>query len=195
MKKAIFLDRDGIINKMVFNHKENVYDSPQSPFEVELVDGIEQIISWANKRSIPVIEVTNQPGIAKGKQNRLTLESIEKRVHNLLGEKGVKVDGVYRCLHHPLGVVPKLTRKCSCRKPKPGLLKKAAEDFKINLSKSVMIGDGAVDVEAGNAVGAKTIILLHNHDLPEKIIASQKALADYRIIALSEIIPILEKLF
>lgn len=193
MKKALFLDRDGVINRMV-KYKSG-WDSPQKPQDVKLVNGIEKVISWANKNGILVIEVSNQPGVAKGKMDQKTSDDIEKRIQQLLKEKGSVIDWVYICPHHPEAIIPKLKKICDCRKPKPGLLLKAARELEIDLKKSLVIGDKDSDVEAAKSVACKTIIFIHNEDTENKIEESKKAKADYKISNISEATIIVEKIF
>jgi len=192
---AFFIDRDGVINQMVYYKKTHQYDSPQKPQDVKLVKGTAKLVEWFNKQGILVVEISNQPGVAKGKMTQPTSDAIEARAHHLLAEKGARIDKVYICPHHPRGKVPKLTKECRCKKPKPGLLLQAAQDLNINLAKSVFLGDKASDVEAGQVVGCQTIILLHDQDLPEKVAQAKKAKADYKIKKIREVIPILKKIF
>lgn len=190
MQRALFLDRDGVINRMV--KYNNGWDSPQSPEDVNLVDGVEKVIAWANKKGIPVIEVSNQPGVAKGKMDQKTSDAINKRIYRLLGDRGAFIDKVYICPHHPEAVVPQLKAVCDCRKPKPGLLIKAAKELKIDLGKSVFLGDKAKDVEAGRSAGCKTIIFIHARDTGDKVNEAKRAKADYRLFEIKEAIPIVE---
>lgn len=193
MKKALFLDRDGVINRMVkYAHG---WDSPQGPEDVELVDGIEKIIGWANEYNIPLIEVSNQPGVAKGKMDQKTSDAIEEKIHRLLKEKGSVIDKTYICPHHPEAVIPELRVICDCRKPKPGLLIKAAGELSIDLKKSLILGDKENDVLAGKSAGCKTIIFIHNKDEDDKVASAKKGRADYSISEMSEALPILTEIF
>ena len=166
-KRALFIDRDGVINLMVKSQTEG-FDSPQRVNEVRLVKDIAEVISYCNKRKIPVIEISNQPGVAKGKMSLKQHEAIEKQVHTLLKEEGVYVDGVYICLHHPSAIIDKYKVECDCRKPKPGLLLQASSEMNINLKKSVFIGDNISDMKAGSSVGCQTILFFHENDTQEK---------------------------
>ncbi len=186
-KKVLFLDRDGIINKMVLQ-KSGVFDSPQNTREVELVPGISEVIGWLNKNKISVIEISNQPGVAKGKMNMETLEAIEKRVHDLLKEKKVCIDKTYRCFHDS-------KENCYCRKPNPGLLLQAVEDLDIDLLNSAILGDNTSDMEAGMKVGVKTIHYFHENDVSYKVELNRKYKADFRVYNHHEVIPVLIKLF
>lgn len=194
-RPALFLDRDGIINQMVSYPGAQPFDSPQTPSDVKLVNGIVDIIKWANDRGLLVIEVTNQPGVAKGKMSQTTANAIEARAHQLLTDRGVKIDKTYTCPHHPSGVYPQLAKKCDCRKPKPGLLLQASKQFNLDLTKSIILGDSLPDVGAGLAVGCKTIIYIHNHNLSNKVTEAHHAPADYQVTSLTQVIPLLEKFF
>lgn len=148
-QKAIFLDRDGTINKYVgFLRKEE---------EFELLDGVADAIKLINKSGYLAIAVTNQPVIARGEVTYEELETIHNKMETLLGKEGAYLDAIYFCPHHPHkgydGEIPELKIECECRKPKPGMLLKAAKDFNIDLSKSYMIGDSDNDVLAGEAAG------------------------------------------
>ena len=191
MKKALFLDRDGVVNEMVTYPGDEPFDSPQKPEDVVLVEGIVKAIKWCNDRKIPVIEITNQPGVAKGKMTKETAQEIELKVQQLLAKEGAKVDRIYTCPHHPRGRVPELTMDCDCRKPKPGLLIKAAHELNIDLGQSVVLGDGSSDVGAGQAAGCKTIIYIHNNNLPNKVEEARQGPADYKVNDLSEVIKLL----
>lgn len=154
-QKAIFLDRDGTINKYV-GFLRNIED-------FELIDGVAEAIRKINESGYLAIVVTNQPVIARGEVTVEELEEIHKKMETLLGAKGAYVDAIYYCPHHPHkgyeGEVPELKIDCDCRKPKPGMLLKAAEDFNIAFSQSWMIGDGENDIRAGKAAGCRTALI------------------------------------
>lgn len=154
-QKAIFLDRDGTINKYVgFLRKEE---------EFELLPGVAEAIKEINKSGYLAVVVTNQPVIARGEVTYSQLENIHNKMETLLGKEGAYLDGIYFCPHHPHsgyeGEVKELKIDCDCRKPKPGMLLKAAEDLNIDLSQSYMVGDGENDIKAGKAAGCKTVLL------------------------------------
>lgn len=154
-QKAIFLDRDGTINKYV-GFLRNIDD-------FELIDGVAEAIRKINESGYLAIVVTNQPVIARGEVSFNELEEIHNKMETLLGKEGAYLDAIYYCPHHPHkgyeGERPELKIDCDCRKPKPGMLLKAAEDFNINLSQSWMIGDGQNDVVAGINAGCKTVLI------------------------------------
>lgn len=161
-RKALFIDRDGVINNLV--KYSSGWDSPQKIRDVKLVKDISKLINWANKNSILVIEITNQPAFAKGKISFKNLVKIEQKVHLLLNKDDAKIDKIYRCLHHPDAIVKKYKKICNCRKPKTGLFIKAKKENLINLKESVFLGDKYTDYIAGNSIGCNTFIFLHKND-------------------------------
>lgn len=193
MSGALFLDRDGFINQMV--KYSYGWDSPQKPQAVRLVKDIEKVILWANQNKLLVVEASNQAGAAVGKMSQKTSEAIEKRVHQLLKQRGVYIDRAYICPHYPEAVVPKLKKVCNCRKPKPGLLLKAAKELDIDLSKSLFVGDNATDVEAAKNAGAKSLIYLHGEDVPEKVRKAKLVNADYKAASIKEVLQITKSFF
>ena len=148
-QKAIFLDRDGTINKYV-GFLRNIDD-------FELIEGVSEAIKRINQSGYLAIVVTNQPVIARGEVTWDELHEIHKKMETLLGKDGAYIDGIYICPHHPdkgfEGERPEYKIDCECRKPKPGLLLQAAKDFNINLPQSIMIGDSDRDIHAGKNAG------------------------------------------
>lgn len=154
-QNAIFLDRDGTINEYV--------GFLRSIDDFKLKDGVSEAIKKINESGYLAIVVTNQPVIARGEVTIDELEEIHKKMETLLGSDGAYLDAIYYCPHHPnkgyAGEVPALKIECSCRKPKPGMFLKAAEDFNIDLSQSWMIGDGENDILAGKNAGCRTALI------------------------------------
>ena len=152
-QKAVFLDRDGVINKYV-GFLRNIDD-------FELIDNVALAIKHINEKGYLVIVVTNQPVIARGEVTVEQLQEIHNKMETLLGQEGAYVDAIYYCPHHPHkgyeGEIRELKIDCECRKPKPGMLLQAAKDYNIDLEKSWMIGDSESDIIAGNSAGCKTI--------------------------------------
>lgn len=150
-QKAVFLDRDGTINKYV-GFLRNIDD-------FELIEGVSEAIKQINQSGYLAIVVTNQPVIARGEVTWDELDVIHKKMETLLGKDGAYVDGIYICPHHPdkgfVGERPEYKFDCECRKPKPGLFLQATNDFNIDLSQSYMIGDSERDVEAGTNANCK----------------------------------------
>ena len=154
-QKAVFLDRDGTINKYV-GFLRNID-------HFELIDGVAEAIREINESGYLCIVITNQPVIARGEVTVPELNEIHNKMETLLGLEGSYVDGIYYCPHHPHkgyeGEVPELKIDCDCRKPKPGMIFKAAQDFNIDLQESWMVGDDENDIKAGIAAGCKTALI------------------------------------
>ena len=154
-QKAIFLDRDGTINKYV--------GYLRTPEQFELLEGVGEAIRKINLSGYLAIVVTNQPVIARGEVTVDDLQEIHNKMETMLGKEGAYLDGVYYCPHHPdkgfAGEVEELKIVCECRKPKAGLLLQAAKDFNIDLSQSWMIGDSENDVLSGKNAGCKTALI------------------------------------
>lgn len=151
-QKAIFLDRDGTINEYV-GFLTDIND-------FRLAAGAGEAVKKINQSGYLAIVITNQPVIARGEVTVAQLDEIHKKMETLLGEEGAFVNAIYYCPHHPhkgyAGEVAELKIDCDCRKPKAGLLYRAAKDFNIDLAQSWMIGDGETDVECGKNGGCRT---------------------------------------
>ena len=154
-QRAVFLDRDGTLNEYV--------GFLRSIDEFELVSGAADAVKLINASGCLAIVATNQPVIARGEVTFDELAEIHNKMETLLGHEGAYLDGIYFCPHHPHkgyeGEVPELKIECECRKPKAGMILKAAEDFNIDLSQSWIIGDGENDVLAGKAAGCRTALI------------------------------------
>lgn len=154
-QKAVFLDRDGTINKYV-GFLKNLN-------EFELIDGVAEAIKKINFSGYLAIVVTNQPVIARGEVSPLELLKIHNKMETLLGKEGAYVDAIYYCPHHPhkgyVGEITEYKIECECRKPKPGMLFDAAKDFNIDLSQSWMVGDSENDINAGLKAGCKSVLI------------------------------------
>ena len=167
-QKAVFLDRDGTINKYV-GFLRNID-------EFELLPGVADAIRQINNLGYLAIVVTNQPVIARGEVTIGQLQDIHNKMETLLGAEGAYLDAIYYCPHHPhkgyAGEISELKIDCDCRKPKAGMLLKAAEEFNIDLESSWMIGDGENDIKAGKAAGCQTALIGNNEFEQDKTVLS-----------------------
>lgn len=156
---AVFLDRDGTISKEV-----NLLCRPE---QMELIDGAAEAIRYINQKGFLAIVVTNQPVIARNLCDFDTLDKIHAKLETLLGAEHAYLNAIYFCPHHPDAGYPEERKeykiKCNCRKPAPGMLLKAAEEWNIDMPNSFMIGDSVKDVEAGNnAKVGKSVLIEQN---------------------------------
>jgi len=154
-QKCVFLDRDGTLNKYV-GFLRNID-------ELELLPHVAEAVKRINESGYLAILVTNQPVIARGEVTEKELRLIHDKLETLLGKEGAYLDAIYYCPHHPHrgyeGEIPELKIDCDCRKPKPGMLLRAAKDFNVDLSASFMVGDGENDILAGKAAGCTPVLL------------------------------------
>ncbi|MCK5637040.1 MAG: HAD family hydrolase, partial [Thermoplasmatales archaeon] len=157
--KAVFLDRDGVINEIVYHREMGILDSPANPGEIKLLPDVGKAINKLKNLGFKVIIISNQPGIAKDKFTMDAFEEMKEKVRDELRKQEAIVDAEYYCLHHPDGKNEDYKVICDCRKPKPGMIQQAADEHDIDLSSSWMIGDGVNDIQAGQAAGCKTILI------------------------------------
>lgn len=157
--KAVFLDRDGVINRYVYHPEFGTVDTPANPEEFNLLPGAAEGIAAFNELGFPVIVVSNQPGIAKGKLTPWLLDAITEKMRAQLALAGARIDAVFYCRHHPDAVIDEYRVDCDCRKPKPGLLLRAARESNLDLSGSFLIGDDVPDILAGRSVGVTTLLV------------------------------------
>lgn len=153
---AVFLDRDGTIN--VEKNYLHRYE------DWEWIPGAPQAISRLNKAGYLVVVVSNQAGVARGLYTEHDVNALHDQVSAALDAFGAHIDAYFYCPHHP-----DFTGKCSCRKPSPSMLKAAAEELNIDLSRSWMIGDKVIDVEAGRLAGTKGILVRTGYGNDEDI--------------------------
>ncbi len=157
--KAAFLDRDGVINELVYYEEHGIVDSPFTVDQLQIYEWTAEAIIQLHQMGFKVIVTSNQPGIAKGFFSKETFERIRGNMEKNLKEQNAFVDAEYYCFHHPLAKVESLRGDCGCRKPDSGLLRKAINDFDVDLAASWMIGDGLTDIKAGKSMGCKTILI------------------------------------
>ena len=146
MKKALFLDRDGVIN----TDKGHVHLEKDFFFE----DGIFKLCRRAISRGFKIIVITNQAGIAKGFYQEACFNKLTYWMVNYFETERVKITKVYHCPHHE-----NYTGKCSCRKPEPGMIIRAQKDYNIDLKKSFFIGDKKTDMQAAENAGINNRVL------------------------------------
>ncbi len=158
--KAVFLDRDGVINKYPGD-----FEYVKSPDEFQLLPGIKPALKKLNDNGFKIFVVSNQAGVSKGIFTQHTLDLITEIMLKELSDYKIKIDGVFYCIH-------KSEENCSCRKPKTGLIDKAfaklkQDNVKINANSSYFIGDTVRDVETGKSAGLLTILVFSGKEKPE----------------------------
>ena len=151
-RPAVFIDRDGTLTEEVgyVNHPRRIRLLPRSA----------EAIRRLNSAGVPAVLVTNQAGVARGYFSAETLRLVTDEMIRQLKDAGARLDGVYVCVHHPTEGVPPYRLDCDCRKPKPGMLTRAARELRLDLAASTVVGDKASDLESGRAVGARGVLVL-----------------------------------
>jgi D-glycero-D-manno-heptose 1,7-bisphosphate phosphatase len=150
-RRAVFVDRDGVLIRDV-NHLT-------SPSQIEILPGVAESLRRLRGAGWAVVAVTNQSVVARGMVTEEGLREIHATLESLLRSRGAPLDAIYYCPHHPDGTVAVYRAVCDCRKPRPGLLLRAAADLGLDLEASVMVGDAASDIEAGRRAGCRTVLL------------------------------------
>lgn len=152
--KAVFLDRDGVINQ------DHAYVHKIEDFE--FIDGVFEACYQFQALGYKLIVVTNQSGIGRGYYNEAQFAQLTEWMCQQFQAHGITIDGVYFCPHHPHKAQPPYQRECTCRKPNPGMLLEAIEAHIIDPKQSVMVGDKGSDIQAALAAGVSTKILVES---------------------------------
>jgi D-glycero-D-manno-heptose 1,7-bisphosphate phosphatase len=163
MTRAVFLDRDGVINRNVFNPTTAEWESPHHPDQFQLHLGVLSALSHLREHGFKLFLVSNQPSYAKGKTSLEHILAIAKQCSGSFLSAGVDFAEEYYCLHHPNGVTPGYAVRCECRKPSPYFLYQAAGKHGISLPQSWMIGDRETDIQCGRSARARTVQIAPDH--------------------------------
>ena len=167
MNRALFIDRDGVLND------DNGYT-----FKIEdlrILDGVIEGLKIIQELDYKIIIVTNQSGIARGFFTIQDFHHFMKTLLKTLKENGVFISDYFFCPHHIEGVIPKYTKECDCRKPKPGMIMQAMQKYNFDLSRSVLVGDKETDILAGVEASISSNILITNQSLSNNSLASARA--------------------
>lgn len=152
-KRAVYLDRDGTINEDV--------DYLSDPDGLVMIDGAAASIKRLNEAGVPVIVISNQSGVGRGYFSEEAVEAVNERLESLLGAEGARLDGVYYCAHRP-------EEDCGCRKPRTGLVERAAKEHGIDNSSSYVVGDKASDMGLAANIGASGVLVLTGKGAEER---------------------------
>lgn len=153
---AVFLDKDGtLVEDVPYN-----VDPARMRLTARAVEGV-RVLACAG---YALVVVSNQSGVARGYFDASALDAVRVRLAEFIEGAGAELAGFYCCPHHPDGVVGKFARACDCRKPAPGLLRRAAQELRLDLGRSWMVGDTLDDIEAGQSAGCRTVLLDNGHE-------------------------------
>ena len=188
-RRAVFVDRDGTLNEMVYDETHGLLDSPRLPSQVKMIKGAGVFLRRLKQAGYLVVVVSNQPGLAKNTLTEERLAAVNRALARQLEREGDSWDEIRCCPHHPRGSGRKNrhVKKCACRKPAPGLLLEAARERGLDLKKSWMVGDGLNDVQAGKAAGCKTVLVTRlKIDQVELFFSMNKARPDHVVSSLDK---------
>lgn len=149
---AVFLDRDGTViqERGYLNH----------PDALELISGAADAVALLNRSGFKIIVVSNQSGVARGYFPEDLLQSLHQKMSALLAKRGARLDAIYYCPHHPCAGEPPYRKDCDCRKPKTGMLERAAEEFPIDVAQSYLVGDKMSDMQTAKNAGCKAVLVM-----------------------------------
>ncbi len=165
--KAVFVDRDGVINR---NRRNYVKSWQEFVFLPNAIEALVELTSYG----LSIVVLTNQAGVNRGIVERKSIEAIHARMVDALEARGARIDGVLFCPHRP-------DEGCGCRKPQPGLLYQAASTLGIELSQSYMIGDALTDIQAGQAAGCRTTLVLTGRGWPQFLSPKARGVKGYTV--------------
>lgn len=156
----MFVDRDGTLIEEAgyLSHLDRLVFFPFT------VDAVRQL----NRGGFAVVVITNQAGIARGIVSEAFVSDAHRHIEERLAAGGARLDAFYHCPHHPKGIIEALRESCDCRKPQPGLIRRAAADLDLDLSRSFTVGDRWHDVEAGRAAGTRTVLVRTGYGAAEE---------------------------
>ncbi len=151
-RRAVFLDRDGVLNQNVWYEDVQAWESPRKPWEFRLVEGMLPALGSLTEAGFLLFLVSNQPNVVNGKSTAEALTAMHRLLADALGSEGIAFTDFFYCRHHPAFSGP-----CACRKPSPHFLLQAAEDHHLDLRQSWFIGDRVTDMRCGRAAGTRTL--------------------------------------
>jgi len=185
--QAVFLDRDGVINQLIYNPATKEYESPLLESDLKIFPQSFAALKRLQERDFLLFVVSNQPSYAKGKTSLAALHKIHQLLHEQMTANGIEFNGYFYCYHHPRGLVEDYSRECLCRKPKPYFLFEAEKKYGLDMQRSWFIGDQDCDVLCGQAAGTRTILI------EEKGSGNKRGQAqpDYRVSGLGEAVEII----
>lgn len=175
-RKAVFLDRDGVINENILYADTGEPEAPRVAADLRIMPRALEAMKRLEEAGYLLFVVSNQPNLAKRKATRADHDGIQARLTTALEAAGVRIEQFFYCFHHPNGVEPSLSGPCDCRKPSPFFLNQARDAYRLDMSRSWMVGDRDSDIACGHAAGTRTLHI--PGDVPDLAAAADRILAD-----------------
>ncbi|MCP4179190.1 MAG: HAD family hydrolase [bacterium] len=166
--KACFLDRDGVLIEEV--------NYLSSPSQINIFENSYKALKLLKDNGYIIIVITNQAGVARGYFKEDNIKIVHNEINRLLSIANLSIDKYYYCPHHPKGTLAKYSIECNCRKPAPGLILQAVEDFNIDLKQSFLIGDKMSDINSAKNAGCSSLLVKTGHGLEHIEIARNKSI-------------------
>ena len=189
MDRAVFLDRDGVINYPVLNPRTNEYEAPADKDDLKLIPEVIESLKELQELNYKLFLVSNQPDYAKGKTTLENLCSVHNKIHSILSENNITFTEYYYCYHHPNGIVAEYSISCECRKPGNFFLKQAKLKYGLDLLSSWMVGDSDVDIFCGQSAGTRTIMI----KIKESAHRTGKSNPDFLVNTIREAVEVIKK--
>jgi D-glycero-D-manno-heptose 1,7-bisphosphate phosphatase len=168
MKRAVFLDRDGVINELVMNPGTGEYEPPHSPEDLSVFPYVIDSLHILLNAGFVLFLISNQPDFAKGKTTMENIRAVQTRLNEIFEDSGIHFQEYCYCYHHPDGIEPEYSISCECRKPKPYFIIRSAKKYHLDLHRSWMIGDRDSDIVCGKAAGTRTIAIEYKYSIPHR---------------------------
>jgi len=159
VKPAVFLDRDGVINELIYNPSSGEHEPPHDPADFRFLPNALDALEMLGKNDFLLFIISNQPDYAKGKTTLENIRAVHETMHGQLAERCIVFTEYYYCYHHPNGTVPEYTKQCTCRKPGTFFIEEAVRTHHVDIARSWLIGDRDSDILAGEKAGIKTILV------------------------------------
>jgi len=163
MKRAVFLDRDGVINELVLHASTNEYEPPHYPCELKILPHVIESLIAIQDHGYELFLISNQPDYAKGKTSMQNLLDVHRELENILKKNAIQFKEFFYCYHHPNGIIEECSFACSCRKPNTYFVEHAAQKYDIDRLNSWIIGDRDSDILCGKKAGLQTISVHYVH--------------------------------
>ncbi|MBF0511046.1 MAG: HAD-IIIA family hydrolase [Candidatus Omnitrophica bacterium] len=168
MRRAVFFDRDGVINELFYNPETNEFESPMDAKDLKLKTGALESLKKIQDLDFLLFLISNQPSFAKGKTSLENIQQVHEKLHGALVDFGIHFSEYYYCFHHPKGIVEGYSYDCACRKPGPFFLFKAADQYRLDMNNSWLVGDQDIDILCGQKAGVKTILIEEKHSASKR---------------------------